>query len=277
MDTEERPYDRNSDGHWSSEVYHRAKDLLREILPTKSEGMRLSDICEAMRRKYPALCDDKIRDKNNPKLPYWKHLVSTAISNLKTGGKIEHSGDNWVWYGGERRKIAVSPPQPHQHTPIPLSPDADITEKLKNRLLTLESRQFENVVEKILRAMGLEDTKVTGKTADGGVDVEGIIPVIDIKVAVQVKRYTPQNNVGIDPVQRLIGSVTSGNYDRGMFITTSSFTAGAKEVANRPGSKIVLIDSEKLVNIMLEKGLGIQRVPLIKEELDTKFFENVSD
>jgi len=88
-----------------------------------------------------------------------------------------------------------------------------------------------NVLARLLKVLGIEEVKVTGRTADGGIDVEGTIPILNIRVAVQAKRYALQNSVGIDPVQRLIGSVITGGYARGIFITTSNFAAGARETA----------------------------------------------
>ncbi|MDP2953307.1 MAG: restriction endonuclease, partial [Chloroflexota bacterium] len=149
-------------------------------------------------------------------------------------------------------------------------------QQLKERLLKLDSGQFERVIGELLKALGMERVTVTGRTNDGGIDAEGAIPFINIKVAVQAKRYAPENSVGIDPVQRLLGSVVSGGFDRGIFITTSSFTAGARETAGQGGSKVVLLDGGKLVDIMVEKGLGIREVPIVKKELDEGFFGSIA-
>ncbi len=139
-------------------------------------------------------------------------------------------------------------------------------------MLSLGHRQFETLVGAVLKSLGLADIEVTGRTADNGIDAVCAIPFINTRVAVQAKRYSLQNTVGIEPVQRLIGSVLTEGYDRGLFITTSTFTAGAKEAADRAGSRIILVDGQRLVEIMLQNGVGVRRVPVIKSEIDESFF-----
>lgn len=264
MDSQQRAYNERSDRQWSMAVYQKAKEVIIEVLKTQNQGVSFADITEAMRRKYPDLCDDTIGDPTNPKSPYWRHLVASAIQAFKKAGQVKKTVDGWMWIE-ERQPPPVVPPVP-----------VGVREQLKDRLLKLDPKEFENVLAKVLKVLGIEEIKVTGRTADGGVDVEGAMPFLNLRVAVQAKRYTPQSTVGIDPVQRLIGSVISGGYTRGIFITTSNFTAGARETAERPDSRIVLVDGEKLVDIMMERGLGIKQVPVLKEELDEEFFQSIT-
>lgn len=270
METEDRIYDRASDKEWSSQVYQKAKEVVKEVLTPQGKIVPFADILEAMRQKHPALCDESIRDATYPKSPYWKHLVATAIQTLKKAG-VRQTAGGWVW-GAVKE---VSPIRPLQPSPQPPQ-GQDIRQQLRERLLQLDHRQFENLVAKLLKDMGMQEVSVTGRTADGGIDAEGTIPIIDVKVAVQAKRYTMQNTVGIDPVQRLIGSVVTGGYDRGIFITTSSFTAGARETAERPDSRIVLVDGETLVHILIERRLGLKEIPVIREEIDEEFFSSAT-
>lgn len=124
------------------------------------------------------------------------------------------------------------------------------------------------MVGKLLEGMGLTDVKVTGRTADGGIDGEATVPILGLRVAFQAKKYAVANKVGIDPVQRLAGTVATRGYDRGMLVTTSDFTPGAKEEADRPGARVVLINGETLAELMLQKGIGVKKVPLFREEID---------
>lgn len=100
--------------------------------------------------------------------------------------------------------------------------------------------------------------------------------ITGIRMAFQAKRWQPATSVGADFVRSFIGAVAVNKYDRGLFITTSSFTPGAKEEAEKPDSRVVLIDGDKLVDLMLERGLGIRKVPVIREELDEGFFSNLT-
>ncbi|MBA7659553.1 Mrr restriction system protein [subsurface metagenome] len=146
---------------------------------------------------------------------------------------------------------------------------------MRDKLFELDPHAFEKLVGKVLNTLGAHQIRVTGTTADGGIDGEAEIPILEVKLAFQAKKWAEGNTVGIDPVQRFIGSIVSGRYDRGIFVTTSGFTQGAKEVAERPDSRIVLIDGEKLVDIMIRNNLGICTVPIIKQELDSVFFQSL--
>lgn len=267
MENINKIYNRESDRQWSSKVYQTAKLLVVEVLAGTSGVVPLKQILAAMKQRYPEICDDNIKDPVNQKLAYWQHLVSTAISALKKAGKVRRADGGWILATG---KYEVQSQEE-------ISPESlELCDQLRDRLIKLEPHQFESVVAKLLKALGMGEISITGRTADGGIDGYGTMPILNIRVAFQAKRYAFQNSVGIELIQRLIGSVISGGYERGMFVTTSSFTAGAREVAERPDSKVVLVDGEKLVDIMIDKGLGIRRIPVFSEELDETFFMEVA-
>ena len=67
-----------------------------------------------------------------------------------------------------------------------------------------------------------------------------------------------------------------GRYERGIFITTSSFTPGAKEEADQPGVTIILIDGQELVTALLELELGVRTAPLVERSVDDEFFHALS-
>ena len=120
------------------------------------------------------------------------------------------------------------------------------------------------------------DIEVTGRANDGGIDGHCRIPLIDVNVAFQAKRYQTGNNVGIDPVQRLIGSMGQ-NYDRGIFITSSDFTATAKGWVEEKHSPVVLISGQTFVTQLFELELGITVVPLVKYEINDLFFTSLDN
>jgi len=265
MSNQQRAYNEGSDKQWSMAVYHKAKEVISEVLKARDKPVPFAEITEAMKRKHSDLCNDTIGEPGNPKSPYWKHLVASAIQVYKKAGQIQKVTDGWLWIKKSSPKISTEVP--------PESPEVqDVRQQLKNKLLTLDSKQFENVLGRLLNNLGMEKVRVIGKTADGGVDVEGTMPILNIRIAVQAKKYALQNSVGIDPVQRLIGSVISSGYTRGIFITTSHFTAGARETAEMPDSRIVLIDGEELVDMMMKRGWGIKNVPMVKRALDEEFW-----
>ncbi|MBI4298015.1 MAG: restriction endonuclease [Chloroflexi bacterium] len=167
-------------------------------------------------------------------------------------------------------------PTPVTPVPPPSPPPNHLRQRLRERLLQTSPAEFERVVGKFLGALGLSEIHVTGRTADGGIDGNGIVPVFNLKVCFQAKRWAMGNNVGSSPVRELVGSVTTRRYDKGVFITTSAFTAGAREEAEGTESKVVLIDGDRLVDMMIEKGLGIREVTVVtQQELDEEFFQEL--
>lgn len=120
---------------------------------------------------------------------------------------------------------------------------------------------FEQLVVKLLDTMGYSgkngNVKVTAQSNDGGID--GIInqePLGTSTVYLQVKRYAEKNVIGRPAIQAFYGALASVNADRGVFITTSSFSTGAAEFARNQG--IVLIDGNQLTKLMLEYKVGVE-------------------
>lgn len=117
------------------------------------------------------------------------------------------------------------------------------------------------------------EVQVTQRSHDGGIDAIGVVPFVDVKVAVQAKRYANGTNVGIDPVQRLKGSM-SGGYERGVFITTSAFTNGAKSWVEETKAAITLVDGQQLVREMVELNLGVKPLT-VTAAIDEDFFKSL--
>ncbi len=125
-----------------------------------------------------------------------------------------------------------------------------------------------------MKSIGVSGVEVKGRSGDGGLDGHGVVAVLGLKVCFQAKKWA--NPVSGDPIRALIGTVVNNGYDRGVFITTSSFTAGAREEAERPTSKIVLLDGDAVVDLMVKKGLGVKREPVVSEVIDETFFAGLS-
>ncbi len=122
------------------------------------------------------------------------------------------------------------------------------------RLLELDPDEFEILVAELLTALGFEAEK-TGRTGDGGVDVEGTLDVYglaSVDLRVQVKRYKLGNTVGHKDIRDFRSSVP--DKAQGAFVTTSGYKRKAREEAEREGFKrIGLIDGEQLVAILAEE------------------------
>lgn len=121
-----------------------------------------------------------------------------------------------------------------------------------------------------------DSAQVLGRSGDGGVD--GFInqdPLGLERVYVQAKRW--QGSVGADPVRSFVGSSLERGGSRGVFITTSRFAADAKTyVKDVKQATIVLIDGERLVDLMLDFEVGVERLQThTTYRVDHDFFEEL--
>jgi restriction system protein len=122
-----------------------------------------------------------------------------------------------------------------------------------------------------LREAGFSQVVVTGQSSDGGIDGYGTLqvnPLVSFKVLFQCKRYA--KSVVPSHVRDFRGAM-SGRADKGIIITTGTFTAEARREASRDGAPpIELIDGEKLVDMLERYELGLRAVTTF--ELDDEFF-----
>ena len=158
-----------------------------------------------------------------------------------------------------------------RESPLPPEEQQDLHQELLSRILELPSDKFEKLVGKFLEAKGFSRVQITGGSGDGGIDGHCEIQFMRLKVAFQAKRYGQDNTIGSAAIRNFKVGVV-GRYDRGIFITTSNFTAGAKEEAEEPGLTTILLDGASLVREMMEMGLGVTRVPVVEVDLDEDFF-----
>lgn len=153
----------------------------------------------------------------------------------------------------------------------------EVASELLSRLIEQDPAFFEAAVVKLLLAMGYGGVGgrgvTTNLTHDGGID--GVIDqdVLGLsKVYVQAKRYSPNNAVQRPEVQGFVGAL-SGKADGGVFITTSRFSPGAVEWVRTVPARIILIDGQRLTQLMIEYGVGVQVERTYRVvEIDEDFF-----
>ena len=135
---------------------------------------------------------------------------------------------------------------------------------------------FERLCQRVLRESGFIDVEVTGRSGDGGIDGRGTIRfagLIGFPVLFQCKRYT--GSVTPSQIRDFRGAMT-GRADRGLFITTGSFTREAHREATRDGAPpIDLINGELLVEKLKELGLGVTTRQVEVVEVNTGWFDNL--
>lgn len=151
--------------------------------------------------------------------------------------------------------------------------DAEVKTELLERLKEVDPFYFEKVILRLLKKMGYGDFVETSKTGDGGID--GIINEDKLgleKIYTQAKRYN-ENKVRERDIRNFIGAM-SGDTRKGVFITTSSFDDAAVRKAREAHHTIILIDGDKLVNLMYEYNVGIKIKDTYEiKEVDIDFFE----
>jgi len=138
-------------------------------------------------------------------------------------------------------------------------------------LLSLPPAGFERLAQRILREAGFTQVTVTGQSGDGGIDGYGTLQINDLvsfKVLFQCKRYT--KSVSSPEVRDFRGAM-AGRADKGIVITTGTFTAEAKKEASRDGvPPIELIDGERLIDMLENLEIGLK--PITTYEVDHGFF-----
>lgn len=147
-----------------------------------------------------------------------------------------------------------------------------------NQLKEIDPENFEHFSKKLLEVYGFKDMKVTQKSRDGGIDGYGKLKVgiTFLSVAFQSKRWK-NTAVAKKEIQSFRGDI-QGKFEQGIFFTTSSFTRDAKEISIQKGAvPIILIDGPTIVDIMIEKKLGVvvaENLPVyinaFEEALDRK-------
>lgn len=193
-----------------------------------------------------------------------------ASSAKKTSGKSETESSNDELTPTEQLETAINK--------INDGLAADLLQKTRE----MSPARFEQLVLDLLLAMGYGGTNkdlamVTPISHDNGVD--GIIPEDALgldKIYIQAKRYKEGSPVSKPEIHQFIGALSEQKASKGVFVTTSNFTQGAKESASKASSKIVLIDGIALAKYMIEFNVGVStRKTYEIKRIDTDYFDDI--
>ncbi|MDL2268738.1 restriction endonuclease [Desulfosarcina sp. OttesenSCG-928-A07] len=147
---------------------------------------------------------------------------------------------------------------------------------LHQTLLGMKPDAFERLTKRLLRENGFVQVEITGRSGDGGIDGKGILKlqnILSYHVVFQCKRY--QNSVGPGAIRDFRGAMI-GRADKGIFITTGTFTRDAINEAIRDGAPAIdLIDGETLAEMLKTLQLGVKVEMIESVEIDTTWFENI--
>ncbi len=140
--------------------------------------------------------------------------------------------------------------------------EAAFRTRVLEELQNLTPRKFELFARKLLNRYGFSETHVTQLGKDGGVDGFGKLRLglAMMNVAFQCKKW--QGNIGRPEVDKFRGAI-QGEFEQGVFFTTSDFTSAARDASLKPGAvPVILLNGDSIVDLMIEKGLGVHREPL---------------
>jgi len=145
-------------------------------------------------------------------------------------------------------------------------------ENLLSVLQELPPSAFEALSQRVLRESGFTQVQVTGKSGDGGIDGIGVLRValLSFHVLFQCKRY--KGSVGPGAVRDFRGAMV-GRTDKGLIITTGSFTAEAKREATRDGAPVIdLVDGSELCKLLKDLGLGVRTQQVEEVSIDADWY-----
>lgn len=156
-----------------------------------------------------------------------------------------------------------------------LSDDNEWKTSLLEKLKTIKPDAFERLCQLILRESGFVKVQVTGRSGDGGIDGIGILKMnlLSFHVSFQCKRY--QGSVGSSDLRDFRGAMI-GRGDKGIFITTGSFTSEARKEANRDGAPAIdLIDGDDLCELLKKLNLGVETHIVEKVTIKPLWFDEI--
>lgn len=159
----------------------------------------------------------------------------------------------------------------------PADDEPDWREQLLDVLMKIPPDAFERLSRRLLREAGFISAVVTGRSGDGGIDGLGIyrMSLVSFPVFFQSKRY--RGSVGPSAVRDFRGAMT-GRGDKGLLITTGTFTGDAKAEATRDGAPPVdLIDGQRLCDLLKEYELGVRTETRVVEDvsIEKDFFKEL--
>ena len=149
-------------------------------------------------------------------------------------------------------------------------------EEIINELQNISPNAFERLCQRLLRELGFQNVEVTGQTNDGGIDGKGVLRlggILSFNVIFQAKRY--KGVVSASVVRDFRGAMV-GRADKGVIITTGSFTREAKKEAIRDGTPpIDLMDGNDLAEKLKELRLGIKVEMVEMVNVDQSWFQSI--
>jgi len=154
-------------------------------------------------------------------------------------------------------------------------PELGWKERLLRVMLSMDSGAFERLCQRLLRETGFIKVEITGRSGDGGIDGVGVLRVnlLSFRVLFQCKKW--KGSVGASVVRDFRGAMV-GRADKGLLMTTGTFTADARREATRDGAPpIDLIDGDALCDLLKSAKIGVSISLIEKIEIDESAFSAI--
>lgn len=253
--------------------------LLKSLLKLGGRGQP-KEIYPLVTEQFPEIRDEDLAETLPSGGNKWKNRIQWVRQSLIVKEEM-YSPSRGIWEITEKGRqrvekltIAELPQQVGNFVEIYEDYETSFRSHLLYKLNELTPRQFELFARKLLQAYGFIEVIVTTVSGDGGIDGYGKLRLglATMNVAFQCKRW--KGNIGRPEVDRFRGAI-QGEFEQGVFFVTSDFTPQARDTSLKKGAApIILLNGESIVNLMIQKGLGVERVPLfLYYERPTDFIE----
>lgn len=264
------------------------EEPLLKVLADLGGEARPRDIYTVVAKAFPQLTAEEQEERleNYPSTRKWSNLVQWVRQRLVDAGQIDGS-QRGIWRITDAGRARLNRPA-RQRTPsaaastaVPAPSLRDLVntnlDEIRARLITelrgLTPRTFEHFCREFLVQLGYRNVEVTKRSHDGGIDGYGDFRqgAISIRSAFQAKRWTT-STVGRPEIDRFRGAI-QGQFDHGVYLTTSRFSKEATDTSYKKGAiPILLLDAAAIAELLIERGLGVRKLQLFIYDVDEEFF-----
>lgn len=261
-------------------VLPKQKDLevpLLEVLIQVGGQGKPKEIYPLITKKFPEIRDEDLAETLPSGGNRWTNRIQWVRQTLIEKHEMS-SPSRGIWAITEkgRKRVETKGPSVSEINFVELYEDYETSfrSQLLEKLNELTPRQFELFARKLLQAYGFVDVRVTTVSSDGGIDGFGklLLGLATMNVAFQCKRW--QGNIGRPEVDKFRGAI-QGEFEQGVFFVTSDFTSQARDASLKKGAvPIILLNGHSILDLMIQKGIGVERIPLyMYYERPTDFIE----
>jgi restriction system protein len=225
---------------------------------------------------------------------YFSYRLAWARSFLKKAGALDNS-ERGVWQlmpagasmtdaelravvprvRAQNRRNRLDRAAEEEETEDATEPEISWKERLVECLGAMAPTAFERLCQRLLREAGFIKVEVTGRSGDGGIDGMGVLRVqlVSFQVLFQSKRW--KGSLGASVVRDFRGAMV-GRADKGLIITTGTFTADARREATRDGAPAIdLVDGDTLADLLKQYRLGVGVKTVEEVEVKSDFFQSI--